>query len=508
MFLKWDDWPATTEDFDLGLFTPDGTEVASSTDDQSDGPLPPTEGLCYTNTGATQDFEIAISRYSALGNPRFDLYYTGESALEYSTAAGSVTEPATSPDALAVGADCWQTNTLEPYSSQGPSIDGRTLPALLAPDSVSTQTYGAATAGADGCGASGFAGTSSSSPQVAGAAADVLQEEPSLTPAGLEATLEARSLARSGATQGANDVGDGQLQMGLTAGAGTIAYATSNGSVSSLLNVTDADGGSTQLLLDNAFAPGWSPDGTKLAIDTNNGLKTIDADGTNRQLIVSAPGANAQDPAWSPDGSKIAYATDDTPDGNGIWVVPAGGGTPTELLGITPEVVTPVWSPDGSKIAFLRQSGVGASTWNIWIMNANGSSPTELVTTFAPDPGAFGDRNLAWSPDGTKLLFANTLSPPVFAPGQNPDSIAVANVNGTGDSILVEPASPAAPRTPTQRGRRRNQIIFSNTPEQGPDRLPQGLYIANSNGPARPSCSVAPVAIRSRPRSGQVTTPC
>jgi Tol biopolymer transport system component len=483
VYLKWDDWPVTSEDFDLGLFTLSGTEVAASSDDQSDGPLPPTEVLCYTNAGAQQQFEIAITRYSAVGNPRFDLYYSGESALEYSTAAGSVTEPASAPGALAVGADCWQTNTLEPYSSQGPSIDGRTLPALLAPDSVSTQTYGAATPGSGGCGASGFAGTSSASPQVAGAAADVLQEQPSLSPAGLEATVEARSLARSGATHRANDSGDGQLRLGQTAGAGTIAYATSNGSITSLLNVTDADGGSTHLLLDNAFAPSWSPDGTELAIDTNNGLETIDADGTNRQVIVSAPGANAQDPSWSPDGTKIAYATDDPADGNGIWVVPAAGGTPTELIGVTPQVTAPVWSPDGSKIAFLRQSGVGASTWNIWIMNANGSIPAELVTTNAPDPGAFGDRNLAWSPDGTKLLFANTLNPPVFAPGQNPDSIAVANVNGTGDSILIDADVPSGSNfTDPEWSPDGDQIIFGNTPEQGPDRLPQGLYIANADG--------------------------
>ena len=46
-------------------------------------------------------------------------------ALQYENAAGSVVEPATSPSALAVGAVAWWDNVLEPYSSVGPTIDGR-----------------------------------------------------------------------------------------------------------------------------------------------------------------------------------------------------------------------------------------------------------------------------------------------------------------------------------------------------------------------------------------------
>ena len=329
----------------------------------------------------------------------------------------------------------------------------------------------------------GFAGTSSSSPQVAGAAADVLQEQPSLSPAGLEATLEARSLARNGSTQRANDVGDGQLQMGLPAGAGTIAYATSNGSISSLLNVTDADGGSTHLLLDNAFAPSWSPDGT--AVGDRHEQRPRDDRRRRDEPAGHRVGAraNAQDPSWSPDGTKIAYATDDPPDGNGIWVVPAAGGTPTELIGITPQVTAPVWSPDGSKIAFLRQSGVGC------VDLEHLDHERERL-----EPGRAGDHQRARSrrvrgPEPRlvarrhQAALREHAQPAGLRARPEPDSIAVANVNGTGDSILIDADVPSGSNfTDPEWSPNGDQIIFGNTPEQGPDRLPQGLYIANADG--------------------------
>jgi subtilisin family serine protease len=100
--------------------------------------------------------------------------------------AGSVIDPATNAAALAAGAICWQTNSLEFYSSQGPTIDGRTKPDLAAQDSVSGATYGAF---AGSC-PSGFAGTSAASPTVAGAAALVKQANPSFGPDQIESYLQ------------------------------------------------------------------------------------------------------------------------------------------------------------------------------------------------------------------------------------------------------------------------------------------------------------------------------
>ena len=119
-FLRWDGWPVTSEDYDLFLVRVGNDQiVAGSTTDQADGPSPPTEELCYTNAGATQAFGIGIVRWSAAANLRFDLVYAGTSSLQFSTTGVSISEPASSPAALAVGAACWQTGTRSPSAPRG-----------------------------------------------------------------------------------------------------------------------------------------------------------------------------------------------------------------------------------------------------------------------------------------------------------------------------------------------------------------------------------------------------
>jgi len=191
--LKWDDWPASAEDYDLYLTrSPDGAVVASSTTPQN-GSEPPTEALCYANPSlAPQTYAIGIKRYHGSGRPvRFDLFLYPGPNLEHQVADGSVTEPGSSAAALAVGAVCWQNDGLELYSSRGPTIDGRLKPDIAGPDSVSSFTFGPFA----GCGgASGFAGTSAATPHVAAAAALVKQANPSFGPDALQAFLESRAI--------------------------------------------------------------------------------------------------------------------------------------------------------------------------------------------------------------------------------------------------------------------------------------------------------------------------
>ena len=193
--LKWDDWPVSAQDYDLHLVRIDptaldgrGAIVASSRNAQT-GSQPPTEQLCFSNPGARVSFAVEIVRVSGTGSPRLDLFISPGPDFEHQVAEGSITEPASSPAALAVGAVCWLGDVFESYSSRGPTIDGRSKPDLVAPADVSSATYG----GFKTCGGSGFAGTSAAAPHVAGAAALAKQLNPTFGPAELQAFLESRA---------------------------------------------------------------------------------------------------------------------------------------------------------------------------------------------------------------------------------------------------------------------------------------------------------------------------
>jgi subtilisin family serine protease len=209
--LKWDDWPASAEDYDLYLTHSAGaTVVALSTGPQT-GFEPPSELTClFNDSAATQSYAIGIRAHSVTVRPvRFDLFVYPGPDLEYQVAEGSVTEPGTSASALTVGAACWQSTDLELYSSQGPTIGGRVKPDLVGPDSVSSFTFGPFS----GCGASGFAGTSAATPHVAAAAALVKQMNPAFGPAELQAYLEENAVDL-GAPGKDSAFGSGKLLLG------------------------------------------------------------------------------------------------------------------------------------------------------------------------------------------------------------------------------------------------------------------------------------------------------
>ena len=194
-------------DFDLGLFLSGANIFVASSEEEQGGGEPPFEELCVEQYSG-YDLKVfwAIRGYSVSTSPQLDLV-SWSPPLEYQVAAGSIAAPASSPAALAVGALCWQSRQLEPYSSQGPTIDGRMKPDIVGHDSVSGMTYGPFSY----C-PSAFAGTSASSPEVAGAAALVKQAYPAFGPDQVKQYLmrNARDLGAPGLD---NVHGAGELQL-------------------------------------------------------------------------------------------------------------------------------------------------------------------------------------------------------------------------------------------------------------------------------------------------------
>ncbi len=61
---------------------------------------------------------------------------------------------------------------------------------------------------------------------------------------------------------------------------------------------------------------------------------------------------------WAPDGRRLAFVADRGPEPDlhprpSVWAVPAGGGTPTELLALRGPVERPAFSPDGRWLAVV-----------------------------------------------------------------------------------------------------------------------------------------------------------
>ncbi|MFC7027595.1 S8 family serine peptidase [Halomicroarcula sp. GCM10025324] len=102
--------------------------------------------------------------------------------LQHSTPSGSLVAPATAHGVLAVGAYNSRVDRVEPFSSRGPTADGRTGIDVVAPDrrfaAVSDR---------------GFVGSSAAVPYVGGTAALVLAADDSLSPRHVELLLELTS---------------------------------------------------------------------------------------------------------------------------------------------------------------------------------------------------------------------------------------------------------------------------------------------------------------------------
>ena len=201
--LLWDAWPGTYLDYGFYLFLEgpdDHLQLVGFSDSAQRGVQPPVEAIVsfFPPRG---NYFLAIKQQASTRPVRFHIYSLLHE-FPGAVAEGSVISPATARGAFAVGA----TNgfdELQRYSSRGPTGDGRIKPDLVAPDSVSTTIYGP----------SGFPGTSSSTPHVAGAAALALSAYPTWKVDQIQAFLEGQAQRQLAEVKN-NTFGTGRLRLG------------------------------------------------------------------------------------------------------------------------------------------------------------------------------------------------------------------------------------------------------------------------------------------------------
>jgi Tol biopolymer transport system component len=186
-------------------------------------------------------------------------------------------------------------------------------------------------------------------------------------------------------------------------------------------NLTDP--GSTPVNITNSNnvtddRPAWSPDGTRIAWES----EVTDGSGQMDVLIRDAPGvgpvtnftntATAGDfegkPAWTPDSQTLLYQKGPDPMGPGdvdVMRRPAAGGS--ETLAISDSGVSefqPSVSPDGSQVCFTLSTNGFNNTADVLVAPltvppSGGNAVSADVTN--------GDYNCAFSPDGTLVAYVN-----------------------------------------------------------------------------------------------------
>ena len=178
VYLLWDDFPFTSEDYDLLLYRSTGFSTTAShvtsdrTVEQNSRPVASIE---YSNYLSSARYHVGIKKSSTARSMNFRLISNNHRFhATYVTSSRSISEPSDAEGVVSVGAIRSSRYIYGPqadYSSQGPTMDGRIKPDIMGPTGVKTYAYGS----------QDFHGTSAATPHVAGAAALILSASPELT---------------------------------------------------------------------------------------------------------------------------------------------------------------------------------------------------------------------------------------------------------------------------------------------------------------------------------------
>ena len=186
-----------------------------------------------------------------------------------------------------------------------------------------------------------------------------------------------------------------------------------------------ADGRRPRLLLRDAFAPAWSPDGSRLAFVSNRSgdeeVYVAKADGTGVTRLTKLPGPDLS-PAWSSDGRRLAWSRNAE-----IWTMSASGAAKRRLVArskVWHEHYSPTWHRSTIVYSSTRASAFDTELFRV---------PAKRLTFTRGSDGVLGDDSMpGFSTDGRRIVFTSNRDQQA--------EIYVMNADGSGQKRLTRRA--------------------------------------------------------------------